>query len=230
MASLTLEHWAPERLVGYARNPRKNDAVVDRMAEAIREFGFRIPIVARSDGSVVDGHLRLKAAQALGLDSVPVVLADDLSEAQIKAFRLLANRSATWAEWDDDLLAPRTIRSDGGRLRSWADRLRVAEIDQLLSLLDPTADTADAEEEVPEPPKDPVTRPGDLWLLGEHRLLCGDATVLTDVERVLGGALADMAWTDPPYNVDYGNTTKDKQRGKGRRSSTTIWVTASRRS
>jgi ParB-like chromosome segregation protein Spo0J len=105
LSSLKLEHWAPERLVGYARNPRKNDAVVDRMAEAIREFGFRIPIVAKSDGSVVDGHLRLKAAQALGLDSVPVVLADDLSEAQIKAFRLLANRSATWAEWDNELLA-----------------------------------------------------------------------------------------------------------------------------
>ena len=70
---------------------------------------------------------------------------------------------------------------------------------------------------MPEPPKDPVTRPGDLWLLGEHRLLCGDATVLADVERVLGGALADMAWTDPPYNVDYGNTSKDKQRGKGRK-------------
>ena len=85
LSSLKLEHWPPERLVGYARNPRKNDAVVDRMAEAIREFGFRIPIVARSDGSVVDGHLRLKAAQTLDLDSVPVVLADDLSEAQIRA-------------------------------------------------------------------------------------------------------------------------------------------------
>jgi ParB-like chromosome segregation protein Spo0J len=105
VSSLQLEHWPPERLVGYARNPRRNDAVVERMAEAIAEFGFRIPIVAKSDGSVVDGHLRLKAAQALGLASVPVVLADDLSEAQIKAFRLLANRSATWAEWDNDLLA-----------------------------------------------------------------------------------------------------------------------------
>lgn len=103
--NLALEHWPTERLVEYARNPRKNDAVVDRMCAAIREFGFRIPIVARSDGSVVDGHLRLKAARQLKLETVPVVLADDLSEAQIKAFRLLANRSASWAEWDEELLA-----------------------------------------------------------------------------------------------------------------------------
>lgn len=88
----------------YSRNPRKNDAQVDRMAAAIREFGFRIPIVARSDGLVVDGHLRLKAARKLGLATVSVALADELSEAQVKAFRLLANRSANWAEWDNDLL------------------------------------------------------------------------------------------------------------------------------
>ena len=216
MSNLKLEHWAPERLVGYARNPRKNDAVVDRMAEAIREFGFRIPIVARSDGSVVDGHLRLKAAQALGLDSVPVVLADDLSEAQIKAFRLLANRSATWAEWDDELLALELSDLMEANFDLGLTGFESPEIDQLLSLLDPAADAADAEEEIPEPPKEPVTKLGDLWLLGEHRLLCGDATALTDVERVLGGALADMCFTDPPYGVNYANSPKDKLRGKHR--------------
>jgi DNA modification methylase len=218
LSSLKLEHWPPERLVGYARNPRKNDAVVDRMAEAIREFGFRIPIVAKSDGSVVDGHLRLKAAQALGLDSVPVVLADDLSEAEIKAFRLLANRSATWAEWDDDLLALELSDLMEANFDLSLTGFESPEIDELLSLLNPAADTAEGEDEIPEPPKDPVTRGGDIWLLGEHRLLCGDATVLADVERVLGGALADMAWTDPPYNVDYGNTAKDKRRRKDRRN------------
>ena len=91
-------------LNGYDKNPRKNDAVVDRMVESIKEFGFRIPVVAKSDGSVIDGHLRLKAAKKMGMETVPVVLADDLTDAQIKAFRLLANRSANWAEWDDDLL------------------------------------------------------------------------------------------------------------------------------
>ena len=104
MAGLKVEQWPVEKLVAYARNPRRNDDQVDRMASAIKEFGFRIPIVAKSDGSLVDGHLRLKAAQKLGLKEVPVALADELTEAQVKAFRLLANKSANWAEWDPDLL------------------------------------------------------------------------------------------------------------------------------
>ncbi|WP_294625623.1 ParB/Srx family N-terminal domain-containing protein [uncultured Bilophila sp.] len=102
---LKVEQWPIDRLIPYARNPRKNDAQVDRMCAAILEFGFRIPIVARSDGSIVDGHLRLKAARKLGLKDVPVALADELSDVQVKAFRLLANQSANWAEWDNELLA-----------------------------------------------------------------------------------------------------------------------------
>ncbi len=101
---LTVVKMKTDSLIDYARNPRKNDQVLDKMVAAIKEFGFRIPIVAKSDGQVIDGHLRLKAARKLGLKEVPVALADELSEAQIKAFRLLANRSANWAEWDDELL------------------------------------------------------------------------------------------------------------------------------
>src|SRR5438270_6571395 len=101
---LKVEQWPIDRPIEYARNSRKNDAKIDQMAAAIREFGFRIPIVAKSDGSVVDGHLRLKAARKLGLAEVPVALADELTDAQIKAFRLLANRSANWSEWDTELL------------------------------------------------------------------------------------------------------------------------------
>lgn len=101
---LKVETWSIEKLIPYARNPRKNDEQVDRMVSAIKEFGFRIPVVAKSDGSVVDGHLRLKAAQKLGMTEVPVALADELTDAQVKAFRLLANKSANWAQWDDDLL------------------------------------------------------------------------------------------------------------------------------
>lgn len=104
MSSLKVETWPIEKLIPYARNPRKNDEQVDRMASAIKEFGFRIPVVAKSDGSVVDGHLRLKAAQKLGMTEVPVALADELTDAQVKAFRLLANKSANWAQWDDELL------------------------------------------------------------------------------------------------------------------------------
>ena len=99
------ETWPVEKLVEYARNPRKNDHAVDRVAAAIREFGFRVPVVAKSDGTVVDGHLRLKAAKKLGLTEVPVVLADDMTDLQIKAFRLSVNKMAELAEWDDELLA-----------------------------------------------------------------------------------------------------------------------------
>ena len=101
---LTFETWPIDRCIDYARNPRKNDHAVDKVAAAIREFGFRVPIVAKSDGLVVDGHLRLKAAKKLGLTEVPVILADDMSEAQIKAFRLSVNKVAELAEWDTDLL------------------------------------------------------------------------------------------------------------------------------
>jgi ParB-like chromosome segregation protein Spo0J len=105
LPALKVEDWPIDRLKEYARNPRKNDEQVDRMVGAIKEFGFRIPVVAKSDGLVIDGHLRLKAARKLGMEQVPVALADDLTEPQIKAFRLLANKSANWASWDDDLLA-----------------------------------------------------------------------------------------------------------------------------
>lgn len=99
------ETWPIDKLIEYARNPRKNDHAVDRVAAAIREFGFRVPVVAKSDGTVVDGHLRLKAAKKLGLTEVPVVLADDMTDLQIKAFRLSVNKMAELAEWDEELLA-----------------------------------------------------------------------------------------------------------------------------
>src|SRR5262245_59204521 len=104
MTNLTIVDWPVEKLTPYIRNPRKNDAAVGKMMASIREFGFAVPVLAKSDGTVVDGHLRLKAAQQLGLNNVPVVLCDHWTESQTKAFRLLVNRSVTWAEWDDELL------------------------------------------------------------------------------------------------------------------------------
>src|SRR5262245_6977179 len=100
-----IEIWSITRLVFYAKNPRKNDAAVDRMVASIREYGFKIPVLARSSGEVVDGHLRLKAARKLGIAEVPVILCDEWTEAQVKAFRLMVNRSVTWAGWDEELLA-----------------------------------------------------------------------------------------------------------------------------
>src|SRR6476620_2125412 len=104
-SELQIQNWSIDKLIFYARNPRKNDGVVDRMCGSIREFGFKIPVLARSDGEVVDGHLRLKAARKLGITEVPVILCDEWSEAQVKAFRLMGNRSVTWAAWDEELLA-----------------------------------------------------------------------------------------------------------------------------
>src|ERR1700716_4032922 len=104
-AAQHIQQWPIEKLVFYVRNPRKNDAVVDRMCGSIREFGFKVPVLARSDGEVVDGHLRLKAARKLGITEVPVILCDEWSLAQVKAFRLMVNRSVAWADWDEELLA-----------------------------------------------------------------------------------------------------------------------------
>src|SRR6266849_3417299 len=101
---MEIQTWPIDRLVFYVRNPRKNDAAVDRMCGSIREFGFKIPCLVRSDGEVIDGHLRLKAARKLGLTDIPVILCDEWTPAQVKAFRLMVNRSATWADWDDELL------------------------------------------------------------------------------------------------------------------------------
>jgi DNA modification methylase len=198
---LTVEPWPLARLIPYARNPRKNDEAVDRMCAAIREFGFRIPVVARSDGTVIDGHLRLKAAQRLGLADVPVALADDLSEAQIKAFRLLANRSAAWAEWDDELLALelQDLQDVGYDLA-----LTGFDAGELKSLMEDGPATGLTDEDaITAPPAEPVTRPGDLWVLGPHRLLCGDATIATDIERLLAGSTPHLLVSDPPYGVEY---------------------------
>src|SRR5437764_946756 len=103
--AMAVQVWPIDNLVFYARNPRKNDAAVDRMCGSIREFGFKIPCLVRSDGEVIDGHLRLKAARKLGIVDIPVILCDEWTPAQVKAFRIMVNRSATWAEWDEELLA-----------------------------------------------------------------------------------------------------------------------------
>jgi DNA modification methylase len=200
---LTIEDWPIERLIPYARNPRRNDHVVDRMAAAIAEFGFRLPVLARSDGTLVDGHLRLKAAQRLGLSRVPVVLADDLSAAQIKAFRLLVNRSATWDDWDDDLLGLELLDLQALDYDLGLTGFDDAELQRLMDLVADEGTAAGTDDDVPEPPAEPVTRLGNLWILGHHRLLCGDATSADDVRRLLNSATPPLMVTDQPFGVSY---------------------------
>ncbi len=208
MTALQMEHWPLSRLLPYARNPRVNDPAVDRMAGVIREFGFRMPCVAKSTGELIDGHLRLKAAYKLGLETVPVVLADELSDTQIKAFRLLANRSATWAEWDEELLGLELTELQDAGFDLGLTGFNADEWESLIAG-EPASKTGQTDDDAaPETPEAPVSRLGDVWVLGEHTLLCGDATLADSYTALLGDAPVNLIWTDPPYNVDYPNVSK----------------------
>src|SRR3954451_12436626 len=186
-----------ETLSPYARNPRRNDHAVEQMVASIREFGFKIPILTRSNGEVVDGHLRLKAALALGLEEVPVILCDEWTPAQVKAFRLLVNRSATWADWDEELLALELQEIERLDFNLDLTGFDVAEIEDLLDLR-----TDEEEALAPALPQVATSRSGDLWLLGEHRVLCGDATRPEAVARLLQERRPFLMVTDPPYGVE----------------------------
>ena len=216
MQDIELHHWPVDKLIPYGRNPRKNDHVIEQMAGAIQEFGFRIPIIAKSTGEVVDGHLRLKAALHLGLETVPVVLADDLTPMQIKAFRILANRSATWADWDEDLLRLELEELQLDDFDLSLTGFDDEEIAELLAGEETTTEGNTDEDSAPEVPVTPVSKPGDVWVMGPHRLLCGDSTEAANYDTLLGNERAAMIFQDPPYNVDYANTAKDKLRGTNR--------------
>ena len=216
LSDLKLEHWPTSRLIPYARNPRKNDHAVEQMAGAIREFGFRLPIIAKSTGEICDGHLRYKAALHLGLEQVPVILADDLTETQIKAFRILVNRSATWADWDEDLLR---LELEELKLDDFDLALTGFDADEPLDILAGEESTTEGntdEDAAPEVPVTPVSKLGDVWIMGGHRLLCGDSTDAASYDTLLGNERVAMIFQDPPYNVDYANTAKDKLRGTHR--------------
>ena len=206
--ALQLEQWPIDRLIPYARNPRQNDEAVDQMCGAIQTFGFKIPIVAKSNGTVVDGHLRLKAARRMDLKTVPVVLADDLTETQIKAFRILANQSANWAEWDEELLRLELVDLKEADFDLEQVGFSDEELAELMGPLDGEGDGGEGggNADIPEPPPNPVSQPGDLWILGEHRLLCGSCTNTDDVIRLMNGERAALFATDPPYLVDYDGT------------------------
>ena len=212
-----IELWPIDRLRPYERNPRTHsEAQVDQIAASMVEFGWTNPVLVDEQGGVLAGHGRLLAARKLGLAEVPVIRFEHLSEAQKRAYLIADNTLALQAGWSEELLA-----SELAWLRDESFDLDLigfdaTELERLLAIADGEAEPDGAEDQVPEPPEEPVSKPGDLWVLGNHRLLCGDATVLADVERVLGGQLADMTFCDPPYNVDYANTPKDKLRGKHR--------------
>ena len=195
----------------YQNNPRLNDDAVDAVAASIREFGFRQPIVVDTEGVIIVGHTRYKAALKLGLEKVPVHVAKDLSAEQIKAYRIADNKTAELAEWNYELL-PIEI----GELQACNFDLGLLgfDRDELAQLLDPgvTEGLTDPDD-IPEPPDEAITKPGDLWILGEHRLLCGDSSNPEHVDRLLAGAAIHLVNTDPPYNVKVEPRSEQRDRG-----------------
>ena len=184
-----------DKVKPYDKNPRKNKAAVDYVANSIKEFGFQQPIVVDKDMVVIAGHTRLKAAKKLKIKEVPVVIADNLTEEQVKAYRLADNKTAEKAEWDFDLLTD--------------ELLSLQELDFDMEQFGFDFDFSEDGEAVEddsweaEVSEEPISKRGDIWVLGRHRLMCGDSTDAADVALLMDGNKADMLLTDPPYNVDY---------------------------
>ena len=212
-----IEPWPTDMLIPYARNARQHsDAQVAQIAASIAEFGFTNPILAGSDGVIVAGHGRLAAAQKLGLVTVPVVVLDHLSPTQRRALVLADNRIAENASWDEDLL-----RVELADLQDAGFDLDITGFDadalaELMAGDEPDVSGQTDADAVPEVSDTPVSRAGDIWQLGQHRLLCGDATLTASYDALLGEERVAMVFTDPPYNVNYANSAKDKLRGKDR--------------
>ena len=189
-----------ESVIPYDKNPRINDKAVDAVAASLQEFGFRQPIVVDSEGVVIAGHTRLKAAQKLGLAQLPVHVANDLTPEQIQAYRIADNKTGEIAEWDFEILPIELseLQVAGFDMTEFGfsekELTKLLETDLRQGLTDPDA--------VPEPLDKAITQRGDLWILGNHRLLCGDSASTEDVDYLLNGNTVQLINTDPPYNVN----------------------------
>ena len=212
---LNVQQIELEQLVPYARNARTHsDSQVSQIAGSIAEFGFVNPVLVGGDNIIIAGHGRVMAAKKLGLKTVPTIKLDHLTENQRRALVIADNKIAENAGWDEELLRL--------ELQNLADEdfdldllgFDDVELDDLLTSLDDD-EAAALDENIPEVQENPVSRTGDVWIMGEHRLLCGDSTSEADMKKLMDGELADMVFTDPPYNVNYGDTAKDKLRSKG---------------
>ena len=202
MNSLNIEMIATELLMPYAKNSRTHsDEQVAQVAASIKEFGFTNPILIDSQNAIIAGHGRLKASQRLGLSEVPCIRLEHLTESQKRAYVIADNKLALNAGWDDELLALELgdLKDDGFdiSLTGFTD-------EELKSLLIPEeVEGLTDEDDVPDVPEEPVTREGDVWILGNHRLMCGDSTSIDAVETLMNGVKADVLFTDPPYGIDF---------------------------
>jgi len=202
MNKLKIVYKRVDEIIPYVNNPRKiSQNAIDNVASSIKNFGFKVPIIIDKDNEIVAGHTRILAAKKLGMEEVPCIVADDLTDTQVKAFRIADNKTAEFSEWDFDLLEV--------ELEGLGDEFTGFDIDELGELFND--DTEVIEDDFDEePPEEPISKRGDIWLLGRHRLMCGDSTSEDDVATLMDGNKADMYLTDPPYNVNYTGGTKDK--------------------
>lgn len=195
-------------LIPYARNSRTHsDSQVTKIAASIKEFGFLNPVIVDGENGIIAGHGRIMAAQKLGITEVPAIEASHLTDAQRRAYIIADNRLALDAGWDDEML-----RVEFAELADAGFDLELTGfgLDEIAAInVDEIAEGLTDEDEVPEAPEEPVTVDGDVWLLGNHRLMCGDSTSIEALEKLCGGQLVDMWLTDPPYNVAYEGKTKD---------------------
>jgi len=185
----------------YENNPRKlKDAAIEKVAMSLKEYGFRQPIVVDKDRIIVVGHTRYRASKKLGFKEVPITVADNLTPEQINAYRIADNRTAEESEWDDELLAMEIKDLEAKDFK--LDLLGFNE-DQLNDILFEEKQGLTDEDETPEPPEEPITKLGDIWKLGKHKLICGDSTAEDTFKNLFNDNKADLIFTDPPYNVDY---------------------------
>ena len=189
-----------EQLIPYINNPRHNDDAVDKVASSIKEFGFKVPIVINKDNVVVTGHTRLKAAKKLGIEEVPCIIADDLTDAQIKAFRIADNKVSEYAEWNKDLLKVELEQLE--EMDFDLDELNIDYSDFDLDIGEDIEEIEPEEVEVPEVPEEPKTKLGDIYQLGNHRLMCGSSTNVDDIDKLMNGEKPTLIYTDPPYGMN----------------------------
>jgi len=201
---MKIEMWPIDRPVPYVRNARKiPQKAIDKVAGSIQEFGWRQPIVVDKEEVIIVGHTRLKGAQKLGLKEVPVHIAENLNDAQVKAYRLADNRTGEETGWDDELLSLEIKELADYDIDIDLTGFNDNEVNKLLNQYAESEQGKIGDDEVPEN-IETRSKQGDIWILGNHRLLCGDATKKDDFEKLMDGQKADMLFTDPPYNVNYG--------------------------
>jgi DNA modification methylase len=217
---LQIEQWPVERLIPFARNARTHsEEQIGQIATSISLFGFVNPILVGPDGVIIAGHARLLAARKRGLREVPVIVLAHLSDAQRRALVIADNQLALNAGWDEEMLHLELTALQEEDFDLDTLGFEDEDLARLLAGEEATLEGLTDEDSIPEFPETPVSRPADLWILGNHRLLCGDATVATDVQRLMGGDAADLVFTDPPYNVDYEGYTEEHLKIQGDRMS-----------